>query len=368
MAAKWIQEGPPFGEKHVFIRSVVIITCSFAMLGSVAVILSYICIKSIRHQARQIIINLSLMDFGIGASNLVGAAVNFDQFYNTSHSIETITDDLCKAQAFIALMTTISSVCWTMSLAIYMYLLIFQNWFKMRWFMPVCYAISYGLPALVTVWMLLTKRLGHAPYDTSGWCGIIITNPFDLKIDYIACILGYDMWIYLAFIVCLVIYLAIFLRMNVEYKNAIQLVGAKRFWLKALEFLDIKLLLIPVAFFILRIWSCILSIMFDYCQLNPKKVPDELSSFLIVMSGIGDSGQGLVNGMIFVLFTGNVRRTVISNPLKKIKDFCVKRQCINKPAEEHSLISSDTMGEANRKQRSPRSPSDIITPTSSLMC
>ena len=208
-------------EKHVLVRVIVMITCLLAMMGAIFVILSYACVKSLRTQARQILVNLSLMDFGIGAANFTGAAVNFDQYYNDSsgslfNSNITIVDYFCKAQASLALLTTLSSIFWTISLAVYIYLLIFQNWQKIKLYLPLCYIICYGVPIGLSVWLLLTKRLGHAPYDSSGWCSIRTVSPQNKKIDFIAAIFGYDLWIYLAFIICSVIYFSLFIRMQIE--------------------------------------------------------------------------------------------------------------------------------------------------------
>lgn len=209
-------------EKHVLIRVIVMVVCCLAMLGSLFVILSYACFRSLRSQARHLLVNLSLMDFGVGLANLTGAAVNFDQYYNDNSASGTVLlgskliDGSCKVQAVVALFTTFSSVLWTISLAVYMYFLVFQNWRKTRLYLPLCYLLCYGIPLGLTMWLLLTDRLGHAPYNSSGWCGIKIINPSDKWIDFIAAIFGYDLWIYLAFFVCFTVYFALALRMNVE--------------------------------------------------------------------------------------------------------------------------------------------------------
>ena len=208
-------------EKHVFVRVLVMMISFLTMAGSIIVVLSYICIKSLRSQARQIVLNLSVMDFIIGLANFSGAAVNFDKYYlihgygNVSRSI----DYLCKLQAFVALFSTFSSVFWTMSLAVYMYLIVFhffQRSTLTTLYLPFCYLVCYGLPIALTMWLFFTDRLGNAPYNSSGWCGIILVSPTDNSVDIFAAVFGYDIWIYLAFILCAVIYSVMFLRINVE--------------------------------------------------------------------------------------------------------------------------------------------------------
>ena len=210
-------------EKHILVRVIVMTVCCLTMLGSVFVVLSYLCFKSLRSQARQILLNLSLMDFGIGLANFTGAAVNFDKYYDTAvngSAVPETIDYSCKAQAFFALLTTFSSVFWTMSLSIYMYTLVFYNYQRsVALFLPLCYLICYGVPIGLTVWLLLTGRLGNAPFNSSGWCGIILVSPLDHSVDVLAGVLGYDLWIYLAFLLCTTIYLSLFLRINFEVRQ-----------------------------------------------------------------------------------------------------------------------------------------------------
>ncbi len=207
-------------EKHMFVRFIVITVSFLTMTGSVIVILSYICVKSLRSQARQIVLNLSLMDFGIGLANLTGSAINFDKYYSQNDTVSDTVDALCKTQAFIALFATFASVFWTMSLAVYMYIMVFHSFQKsIGMYLPVCYVICYLLPVVLSLWLLFTGRLGNAPYNSSGWCGLILVKPSDNSIDVFAAVIGYDLWIYLTFFLCGTVYTSLFLRINVEVRK-----------------------------------------------------------------------------------------------------------------------------------------------------
>ena len=206
-------------EKHVLVRVLVMTVSFLTMIGSIVVVLSYVCIKSLRSQARQIVLNLSVMDFGIGLANFSGAAINFDKYYfiGRYENVSGTIDGLCKVQAFVALFATFSSVFWTMSLAVYMYLIVFHFFQRsIVLYIPLCYLVCYGLPIALTIWLLFTDRLGNAPYNSSGWCGIILVNPSDNSVDIFAAVFGYDIWIYLTFFLCTVIYSVMFLRINIE--------------------------------------------------------------------------------------------------------------------------------------------------------
>ena len=201
-----------FQHKEWMVRAIVGAVCVLSMLGSLFVIFSYCCIKTLRSEARQILINLSLMDFGVGLANFVGIVAYFDGYYrDIDHSTSKlrqntseIVDILCKAQAFVAAFSTLASVFWTIALALYMYLLVIANWKQTsKYFYHFAY-LSYVASVLMCIWYITTDRLGHAPYSASGWCSLI-----NRRGDYIGVVIGYDIWIYLGMVVCTTVYLAI---------------------------------------------------------------------------------------------------------------------------------------------------------------
>lgn len=69
-----------------------------------------------------------------------------------------------------------------------------------------------------------------------------------------------------------------------QFGEARGFVGSKEFWKRALQFLDIKLIFIPLAFIILRLWSCILNILLYYMRIPPDDLPDQVSQALIYLS------------------------------------------------------------------------------------
>lgn len=234
----------PFLDKHVSIRIVVGITCFLSMLGALLVVLSYLCIKSIRSQGRLILLNLALMDFGVGLFNLVGAAANFDEYYYnlSSKSLEPLepskaVDVSCLVQAVLAHYCTASSILWTACLAVYMYILVFQNYRKnVKLYLPLSCLVCYGIPLGLTLWLLLTERLGHSPYNEAAWCGIIIvdrTSQLNLP-DYFAAVIGYDLWIYLTFFISLAIYSALFCYLHVEVRGKMYYMSVYRYHMTVL--------------------------------------------------------------------------------------------------------------------------------------
>jgi G protein-coupled receptor 157 len=152
------------------------------------------------------------MDLGVALANLIGLSVYFDRYYYKSHheNVAAYIDGLCKTQAFFAAYSTYGSIFWTIALAAFLYFVIIHNKTKKAaYFVWMSYAICYGIPLLISMWLVLTKRLGHSPMDSSGWCSIISDNLQTGKVDIFITIFGNDLWVFLAIITIPIFYLAI---------------------------------------------------------------------------------------------------------------------------------------------------------------
>ena len=66
-------------------------------------------------------------------------------------------------------------------------------------------------------------------------------------------------------------------------KDVEELISPERFW-SSLHHVDYKFLIIPVVFVFLRVWTIILSILYDYVQLDIKQVPSKLNLALLYLS------------------------------------------------------------------------------------
>jgi G protein-coupled receptor 157 len=181
------------------------------MIGSLLIILSYCIIPGIRTKGREILVNLSLMDFLAAASNCAGIAVNFNHYLgnssensNSSHVI----DHLCVAQAVFAQYGTISSILWTICLAVYIYLCIMVANKKVAFRSVLAfYVLSYGLPAIISAWYVSTKKLGFDKIGGSGWCSVIVES--NGKRQLLSIIFTNDIWIYLTMVIVPVIFVAL---------------------------------------------------------------------------------------------------------------------------------------------------------------
>lgn len=245
-AIQWTSLADTFRKKELGIRIVVILTCCLSVLGSLMIIFSYAYFKKLRSKPRTILLHISLMDFGVSMSNLIGAAVYFDQYYhfqrgnssqyqpqdslqpaqpihqlretNTqltplddgSYTASKTINGLCITQAFFAGYFTLGSIFWTVFLSVYIYLFLLYHATKPRlphYSIFVSYLLSYGTPLIIVLWLTLTHRLGYAPYNSSGWCSLIVQDPATGEIDIYGVVFGNDMWIYLAIILIPILYI-----------------------------------------------------------------------------------------------------------------------------------------------------------------
>lgn len=201
--------------KNDGIRAVAGITSTLSALGSMLIILLYVCYPELRTTARYILVHLSIADFGTALSNLIGEVVLFDNYYSmsTHNFTNRAIERFCVVQAFSAVYFTLSSCLWTLHLAFFMYILIMgkKTTFK-NVYLVFSYLFCYGMPLLVCVWLVCTERLGYAPYDSAGWCTLRsrpMRNYHGKRQDKFGTLFGYDLWILLTCICILTIYTSV---------------------------------------------------------------------------------------------------------------------------------------------------------------
>ena len=206
-----------FLRKSLEVRAVASATCVLSVLGSLFIIITYACFKSARFsraRAREILLHISVADLGAAMSNLLGTAVYFDRFYSEDAetgelvSASKVIEGLCQTQAFFSLYFTYSSVMWTSSLSVYLYLLLVHNATNRALYsLRISYVFCYAAPLFLCLWLTCTGRVGYAPYDTAGWCAVKFVDPRSPhRRDIFATVFGFDLWVYLAIIVIALMY------------------------------------------------------------------------------------------------------------------------------------------------------------------
>lgn len=212
-------------QKHL--KYVVCVTCSLSVLGSFLIILTYILFRKLRTNVRLVLLHLSIMDMGIGLSNLIGTAIDFNSRYYRSYNDFTVRVNpnatikaLCDMQAFVALYSTYGSVFWTNGLAVFLYFAVVHHNVKknniLLWILTV---FCYFMPLVLTLWLLLTHKLGPTPYGSGGWCSVINVDPSSGQRMYFSISFGYDLWIYATFILVPVLYIGTRAHISAEVRK-----------------------------------------------------------------------------------------------------------------------------------------------------
>ena len=209
-----------FTATNIPVSVVVGITNVLTILGSSLILISYLCFPSLRTGARLILLHLSLMDLVVGLAHFIGGITDINSRYNLTGSgtsgtnavsVATGIEAFCKIQAFVGYYAIISSVLWTVCLSVYMYLLnehTRRTVHVIKYYIWSSYLGCYGIPLFLTLWTLLTGRLGYAPYDSAGWCTLITKDPVTERHSSFVSVFGFDLWIYLAVVVITVLYVS----------------------------------------------------------------------------------------------------------------------------------------------------------------
>jgi len=192
------------------------VTSILSIMGSLAIILSYIIIKNVRSKAREILVNLSIMDLTFTSANLIGIILPYDKYLFHEHEHHAYSG-VCKAQAFIAVYGTIGSVLWTLGLAVYLYYRIVSRDVNVtKWVVRVLYVVCYILPLYPTLWLLQTGHLGYPRegHGSGGWCTIVVGS--DAKVgdnekydEELMLFMVNDIWMILTFVTMIPIYLIV---------------------------------------------------------------------------------------------------------------------------------------------------------------
>ena len=227
-------------------------TCCFSMIGAILIIMTYACCKELRSRGRQILLHISIMDFGVGLFNFCGASFHFSNFYHSiaynncstfiselfipshfsQHHVYITSDStilcpqsetiqsLCLSQASLSIFFTCGSILWTLSLSFYLYFRIVHKSSNLaKYTLYTSYLFCYAVPVALTIWLLLTGRLGYSPYESSGWCSIILMNPLTKNRDIYASVFGYNIWIVIMFTFAPILSFAVHLNVRAEVRR-----------------------------------------------------------------------------------------------------------------------------------------------------
>ena len=192
------------------------VTCALSIIGSLAIILSYIFIREIRSKARELLVHLSIMNLIYTTVNFVGLIVPYDKcLFHRQGREHCDFKRLCEAQAFLGAYGTAGSILWTLGLSVYLFFrtAVTHNHRLTKGVVIVLYVVCYLLPLYPSLWLLLGGHLGYpqSAHEGGGWCTILIesdnqnASKYDRDMPLITAD-GHGLWMWVLFIIMLLIY------------------------------------------------------------------------------------------------------------------------------------------------------------------
>uniref|UniRef100_A0A8D0XXY1 G protein-coupled receptor 157 n=1 Tax=Sus scrofa TaxID=9823 RepID=A0A8D0XXY1_PIG len=305
-------------------RIVVLLSCVLSALGSGLLVATHALWPDLRSRARRLLLFLSLADLLSATS----------YFYGVLRDFEGPSWD-CVLQGALSTFANTSSFFWTVAIALYLYLSIVRTVrirsapgsgrpSSLRAERPGHFTLtgcagarpdltasmcslllSWGVPLAITMAAVALKKIGYDASDVSvGWCWINLEAE-----DYVLwMLLTGKLWEMLAYIMLPLLYLLV--RKHIsrahealsEYRPTIsethQLRGRS-------SVADKKLVLIPLIFICLRVWSTVRFVL-TLCGSPAVQVP-----VLVVLHGVGNTFQGGANCIMFALCTQAVRTRLL---------------------------------------------------------
>nr|XP_027803534.1 G-protein coupled receptor 157-like isoform X2 [Marmota flaviventris] len=279
-------------------RAVVLLSCALSALGSGLLVATHALWPDLRSRARRLLLFLSLADLLSAASYFYGVLQDF-----SGPSWD------CVLQGAVSSFANTSSFFWTVAIALYLYLSIVHaargpRTDRLLW---AFHAVSWGVPLTITVAAVSLKKIGYDASDVSvGWCWI------DLEAEdrLLWMLLTGKLWEMLAYILLPLLYLLVRKHINrarealSEYRPI--LCDTHQLQRRSSSVADKKLVLIPLIFICLRVWSTVRFVL-TLCGSPAVRIP-----VLVVLHGIGNTFQGGANCIMFVLCTRAVRTRLVS--------------------------------------------------------
>ena len=141
-----------------------------SLLGSSLIIFTYIRFKDLRTLSRHIVVCIAISDLMSSLSSCAGLFI--------SPTLDP-RNGYCVIQAFFEAIFVLSSLLWTLFLAVTLYVVIVKQNTDLaeRLIFPWFHLISWCLPLVINVVAVSLEKLGNTgDTETAGWCWIYVDS------------------------------------------------------------------------------------------------------------------------------------------------------------------------------------------------
>ena len=203
---------------QTLLKVVVSVSCLLSIIGSTAIILSYAFFKEMRTLARHTLVCLSIADLLLNLSGFLGIVTKVSSLKADQFALHSPLGNWCRTQAAVLVFGTESSIMWTVGVAVYMFVLVVVQPKTQRWglkLVVVLHFVCWGIPFVLTLWLLLDGYLWFDSAATPGFCAIIgqsthdNVSATDEQPKLYPIIVGYEIWLYITFIVLPALYVTL---------------------------------------------------------------------------------------------------------------------------------------------------------------
>ena len=196
---------PIHGRGFFIARNVAIgITCLLSIVGSLAIMASFVFFRQHRTVTRFLLFNLSLADFLVAIVNLVGVSTSY-KYIDANETLHATfrNNATCVVTGGLGIYAADSSILWTIAVISYLYL-------ALACCRPsrtanvivglVLLVFCWGVPMIVLIYLTVKRYFGYEPGLSPGFCTFVRESNSNTTEEYIS-IIGYQMFLYPAFVI-----------------------------------------------------------------------------------------------------------------------------------------------------------------------
>lgn len=187
-------------------------------VGASIIILSYIVWPDIRTRSRTYLLFISIADLLVATANAVGSSGASTPHWkpvvddtNTSNPVFKLDDTLCKVQAAWGTVGMLSSIMWSVTLAVYLYVHIVKDDWRLaeRTFIVSCVFCTI-VPLAIVAAAAGCDMLGWDSATVSvGWCWVRSGTDVSWKQQLLWRLLAGKAWEILAYVIIPVLYILV---------------------------------------------------------------------------------------------------------------------------------------------------------------
>ncbi|XP_074655258.1 G-protein coupled receptor 157-like [Tubulanus polymorphus] len=312
--------------------SLTILSCVLSILGSFVVFWTFYRFddRNVRTGGRTLLVWLCIADLVTATGNLIGVA-RYIYLYHTLHKRVIFEEDntadcqypglldVCIVQSFMTTCSSMMSFFWTCAISIYFIAAVVGRNNRLADRLVVHFHVfCWSVPLFITSFAAGKHALGEDfSVASGGWCWITRCNKLSPGDQIAWMAMSGKVWEILMYLVIAHNYILV--KYHVWSTKRVQLRRIPHYLLdssdthdrnQVINSSDTMFVFVPFVMYLLRIWGTIRFIVNSSISIDQQRSHEYVTAnrILTTLQGIGDSGQGFGNFLLFCLFTKDIRK------------------------------------------------------------